>query len=46
MAKQTLKWGGGLIALYLVVRNWNGATRLISSAGTSTSTVVKTFQGR
>lgn len=46
MAKQSLKWGGGLIALYIGVKNWQGLSRLFSSAGTSSSTVIKTFQGR
>lgn len=46
MARQALKWTGGLIGLYLVAKNWNGVTRVISSSGSAGSGVIKTLQGR
>lgn len=46
MGKQALKWTGGLIALYVVARNWQGITKVVSSAGSSGSGVIKTLQGR
>lgn len=44
--RKALTYGGGLIALYLLVAYSTGSGRLISSLGTSSATVIKTFQGR
>jgi len=44
--KTSLKYGAGLIALYLGVANYTGAGRLITSGANGVSTVTKTFQGR
>lgn len=41
-----VKWGAGLIAVYLVVRNYTGAGKFISSSTSGASTVIKAFQGR
>lgn len=46
MGKQALKWTGGLIALYIVARNWQGISKLTSSAGSAGGGVIKTLQGR
>ena len=46
MIRQLAKYGVGLIALYLVVVNAEGAKGLISSGAQGLSGVTKTFQGR
>lgn len=35
-----------LVFVYLVVRNWQGATALVRQTGSSTTGLVKTLQGR
>lgn len=46
MLRQTLKYGAGLIALYLVVVNYTGAGRLVAEGSRGASGLVRTFQGR
>lgn len=46
MFKQTLKYGGGLIALYLLVANASGSGQVFTSGANGLSTVTKTLQGR
>lgn len=46
MGKKVLTYSGGLIALYLVVRNYTGAGSVLTNGAKGASTVVKTFQGR
>ena len=44
--KKLAAYGAGLIALYLVVRNYTGAAK-VEQAGTSGgSNLIKAFQGR
>lgn len=42
----TLKYAGGLIALYLLVRYAPNAGNLLTVGANGVSSVVKTFQGR
>lgn len=44
--RKALVYGAGLIAIYLVVSHATGAGRLLTSAGSAGSGLVKTFQGR
>lgn len=44
--RQALKYGAGLIALYLGVYYASGAGRLIREGAGGTATVVRAFQGR
>jgi hypothetical protein len=46
MGKKALTYGGGLIALYLVVRYATGAGTVLSAGAKGGSQVVKTLQGR
>lgn len=46
MGRKIILWGGGLIALYLVLQNFNGATSDTNAASTGTVGVIKAFQGR
>lgn len=46
MFRQAMKYGAGLIALYLVVYNASGAGNLLKQGGAGVSGVVRTFQGR
>ncbi len=41
-----LKYGAGLIALYLVVVNFTGSGTFISKSASGATDVVKAFQGR
>jgi hypothetical protein len=43
---KTLRYGAGLIALYLVVYYYTGAGTVISRGTAGASTVIKAFQGR
>lgn len=44
--RQALKYGAGLIALYLVVANGSKFGQVISSGASGVSGVTKTLQGR
>jgi hypothetical protein len=44
--KQGLKYGTGLIALYLIVANGTKAGRAFRQGASGTATIVKAFQGR
>ena len=44
--KQGLKWGAGLIALYLGVRYATGAGTLLKNGANGGVSIVKAFQGR
>jgi len=44
--KKVIPLVGGLIALYLIVTNSKGVSSLISGAGSGSSNLVKTLQGR
>lgn len=44
--KIALKYGGGLIALYLIVANGTKAGTAFRDGATGTSTIIKAFQGR
>lgn len=46
MLKQTLRYGAGLIALYLVVANGSNFGTVITSGAEGASKVTKTLQGR
>ncbi len=50
MAKFTIgDWFAGmlwLIALFLIVNNWQGANQILATAATNTTGLVKTLQGR
>jgi hypothetical protein len=46
MLKQGMKYGVGLVAVYLLVKNASGSGTLISSGASGISTVTKTLQGR
>lgn len=46
MVKQGMKYGVGLIALYLLVANASGAGSVFSNGAAGISTVTKTLQGR
>lgn len=46
MARKLALYGAGLIALYLVVQNFNGATSDTNAAATGGVGLVKAFQGR
>jgi hypothetical protein len=35
-----------LVAIYLLVRYWKGATEVIRQSGSSTAGIIKTLQGR
>jgi hypothetical protein len=46
MVKQTVRYGVGLIALYLVVANASGFGQAISAGANGVSGVTRTLQGR
>lgn len=46
MFKHPLAIAGGLIALYLVVRNYTGASSVISAGAKGGTSIVDAFQGR
>lgn len=46
MARKIIVLGAGLIALYLVVQNFNGATSDTNAAATGGVGLIKAFQGR
>lgn len=46
MIKQSMKYGVGLVALYLLVANASNAGTLFTSGANGVSTVTRTFQGR
>jgi hypothetical protein len=46
MGRQFLKYGGGLIALYLAVYYSTGGGRLIKEGSTGAVKVIRAFQGR
>lgn len=46
MGRKALVYGGGLIALYLLVRHATGSGTVLSSAANGGSKLVRTFQGR
>ncbi len=46
MLKTSMKYGVGLVALYLVVANASNSGTVITSGASGISTVTKTFQGR
>lgn len=46
MGKKALTYGGGLIALYLLVRYSTGTGTLLKSGANGGSKVIRTFQGR
>lgn len=46
MFKQALKYGTGLIALYLVVAHSSGMGALFGNVSTGASNLTKTLQGR
>lgn len=46
MGRKALVWGGGLIALYLALKNFTGASKDATAASNGTVGIVKAFQGR
>lgn len=46
MGQRFLKYGGGLIALYLVVSYATGAGKVINSSASGAKNLVRAFQGR
>jgi hypothetical protein len=46
MLRQSLKYGAGLIALYVVVANGSNFGAVISAGAEGTSKVTRTLQGR
>lgn len=46
MFRQALKYGSGLIALYLVVANASGMGNVIKNGASGLSGVTRTLQGR
>jgi len=44
--RKFLAYGAGLIALYLVVKNYTGFAKDTSSAATGSEGLVEAFQGR
>lgn len=46
MGKKTLTYTGGLIGLYLIVRNYTGSGRVLSSGAAGGVSIIKTLQGR
>ena len=44
--KQGLKWGAGLIALYLGVRYATGSGTLLKQGAAGGASIIKAFQGR
>lgn len=44
--KTALKYGAGLLALYLVVFNFTGSGDILTGASTGSVDLVKAFQGR
>ena len=46
MTRQFLKYGAGLIALYLGVAYATGSGRLLSEGSKGTAGIIKAFQGR
>jgi hypothetical protein len=46
MLKQSLRYGAGLIALYVVVANGSQFGQVISSGAQGASTLTRTLQGR
>ena len=46
MLRQSLKYGAGLIALYVVVYYGSNAGKVVSSGASGGATIIKAFQGR
>lgn len=46
LAKQMLRYGAGLIGLYVVVINASGFGKVISAGASGVTGVTKTLQGR
>jgi hypothetical protein len=46
MGRQFLKYGAGLIGVYLLVAYATGSGRVLSAGAQGASNVVKAFQGR
>lgn len=46
MFRQTMKYGAGLIALYVVVANGSQFGQVIAAGAEGTSRVARTLQGR
>lgn len=46
MLRQSLKYGAGLIALYVVVANGSNFGQVITSGAEGASKITKTLQGR
>lgn len=46
MGSRFLKYGAGLIAIYLAVAYASGTGRVLSTGGSATSSIIKAFQGR
>lgn len=46
MGKRILVYTGGLIALYLVVKNYGGTSNVLSTGSSAVSKLVTTLQGR
>lgn len=46
MGRKVLTYGGGLIALYLLVMHASGAGTVLTSGASGSSTVIKSLQGR
>lgn len=46
MGSKFLKYGAGLIAVYLAVAYASGSGRVLSSSAQGASNVIKAFQGR
>lgn len=44
--KRALAWGGGLIALYLLVVHETGSGTLITDSANGVTSVITAFQGR
>jgi hypothetical protein len=46
VGRKLVLWGGGLIAVYLVVTHGKGASRVTGAVGSNSSNVIKSLQGR
>lgn len=46
MFKKAIVWGGGLIALYLVVEHYTGSGVVLDKSAGGLATVTKALQGR
>jgi hypothetical protein len=46
MLKQSLRYGAGLIGLYIVVANATGFGKVITAGAAGSSQLTKTLQGR